>query len=826
MKEKFFSVFLMLCFAFSLQAQTNKASSFTIKGQVVDSLTNESVPFATLRIVLAKSPQDVIKLLACDVDGMFETSLTAPGQYVIQMQSVGKSPAEKHFALSGSNSKVDLGELYMADDSQSLGEVMVVAQKPLVKVEIDKLTYSLEDDPEAKTNNTLDMLRKVPMVTVDGDEKIQLKGSDNFKIYLNGKPSNMLSSSNASDVLKGMPAGSVKNIEVITEPGAKYDAEGVGGIINIITTKNALQGYNASIRMEGSALGRYGAGGNISLKTGKLGLTANYNYRRQNNPWSDSESYRETKGDEPEYLSQIGRSKRKGPFQFGSLEASYELDSLNLLTVGANLFNGKMTNISEYDVTMQNIIYPEAGYTYERYSKGENTFGSVDVNVDFQHSTKKKDELLTFSYRFSNSPDDSESYTELKNEKNYFDAHNYPRREKNDAYTNEHTVQVDYTTPTFQDQTLEVGAKYILRQSNSEAHTHQFNDSIGKWEENLFLLSDFKHMQHIYSGYVGYGLKYKKMGYKVGIRAEGTSLNVKFKNDPEQNFKTDYFDVVPNATVSYMIDMAQQIRIGYNMRIQRPGIWYLNPYIDTSDPQNISYGNPNLDSEKSHNINMNYSLFSPKFNLNISANYTFVNNAIQRYTFVDEASGIYHSTYGNLGERQSVGSYIYGRWSPIPLFNLTLNGGVSYMNYKAKELGQKNDGVRGNVYSNVQVNLPKDFRVNVYGGYYSPWIMLQGKGSSHYFTGINVNKDFMDKKLSVTLSCNSPFWKTMKMENNTSDENFRMKNINHWRARDFSIRVSYRFGNLKDSIKKVKRGINNDDMRGGENNEGGQGGNI
>lgn len=153
-----------------------------------------------------------------------------------------------------------------------------------MKVEVDKLTYSLEDDPEAKTSNALEMFRKVPMVTVDGEDKIQLKGSSNYKIYMNGKPSNLLSGDNASDVLKSMPASSIKNIEVITDPGSKYDAEGVGGIINIITTKNALQGYTGTIRANASTLGSFGGGGYVSMKAGKFGITANYGYNYRNSP--------------------------------------------------------------------------------------------------------------------------------------------------------------------------------------------------------------------------------------------------------------------------------------------------------------------------------------------------------------------------------------------------------------------------------------------------------------------------------------------------------------------------------------------------------------
>lgn len=823
MKAKLCSLFLLLLIALPVCAQADKNESFVVKGQVVDSLTNETVPYATLSIALASAPQKAIKLLACDTDGKFQTPLTATGKYILSMQSIGKSPAKKTFTLTDKAKTMDLGKLYMQEDNQRLGEVTVTAQKPLVKVEIDKLTYSLEDDPEAQTSTTLDMLRKVPMITVDGEDKIQLKGSTNFKIYMNGKPSNLLSN-NPSDVLKSMPANSVKNIEVITDPGAKYDAEGIGGIINIITTKNALQGYTGTVRLSGSTLGRFGGGGYVSAKIGKVGLTANYNYNREDSPWNESESVRENlrtdNGKGEQFLNQYGRSKNKGPFQFGYLEGSYEIDSLNLISVGANLFRGKMKTISEYDV---NSLDREGNILehYKRNSTSEPTFGSTDINVDYQHSTQKKDEMLTLSYRFSNSPNDNDGYTDIINITGFKDSR---RWNINDASTNEHTAQVDYTTPTWKDQTFETGAKYIFRQSNSETLSQLYNDSIKNWVDISANNSDFKHTQHIYSGYLGYVIKLEKFGFKAGVRAEGTALDVKYARAAESNFDTHYFDIVPNGTVSYQINMAQQIRLGYNMRIQRPGIWYLNPYVDNIDPKNISYGNPNLDSEKSNNINLNYSMFSQKFSVNASASYTFVNNSIEQYTFIDEATlpNVTQTTYGNVGKKQQTGMFLYGSWNPIPLIRIFMNGGLDYVDLKSELMNLRNSGFSGRIFAGSQLTFPKDFRVDLHGGYFSPGIELQGKRSAFHFVGVNVNKSFLDKKLTVSLSCQSPFWKTMKMENTTFDPMFHKRTVDYRSMRDFRISLSYRFGTLKDSIKKVKRGISNDDMKSGGNSGGGQ----
>lgn len=683
------------------------------------------------------------------------------------------------------------------------------------------------------------MFRKVPMITVDGEDKIQLKGSSNYKIYMNGKPSNLLSGENASDVLKSMPASSIKNIEVITDPGSKYDAEGVGGIINIITSKNAMQGYTGTVRANASTLGSFGGGGYVSLKVGNLGLTANYGYNNRNSPWNDSHSERETDEDRlaegrPTKLIEDGRSKYKGPFQYGYLEASYEIDTLNLISVGANLFRGKSKNLSELDAVLNPLgdeFNSSPIYKFHRNSVSEGTFGSTDLNVDYQHSTSKKDELLTVSYRFSQSPNDSESNTELSDVVNYYLSNEYPKWNINDASTIEHTGQIDYTTPLFNKQTLEAGVKYINRQNKSNTLEQIYNDSTKMWEDHSRDNSQFRHTQHIYSAYLGYLIRLNKFGIKAGVRAEGTSLKAEFARKPDMDFSTNYFDVVPNATLTYQIDMSTQIRLGYNMRIQRPGIWYLNPYINDVDPQNISQGNPNLDSEKSNNVNLNFSKFTQKFSINASLSYTFVNNPIERYSFtadfpVDDPRSQYNgamwNTYDNIGKKQQVGMFLYGNWSPTTWFRIYMNGGLDYTDLKAPTLDLKKDGVSGRVFAGTQFTLPKDFRINLNGGYFSPWIMLQGKQSPFYFAGLNVSKDFLKKKLSVSVGANNPFWKTMKMEMTTNGEGFRNVSTNWRSAREFRFSVSYRFGTMKGQIKKVRRGISNDDSKGGgENNQGG-----
>ena len=809
-------------------AQDKSAGLVAISGQVVDSLTNEAVPYATVGVSSTQAPTIFIKAVACDGDGKFEIELKDAGSYLMTIQSVGTVTLVKPFSLTGSEKKLNLGKITLREKVQSIDEVTVTAQKPLVKVEIDKLIYSMEDDPESKVNNTLEMLRKVPLVTVDGEDKIQLKGSSNFKIYLNGKPSNMLNGQNVSDVLKSMPANSVKNIEVITDPGARYDAEGVGGIINIITARNAFQGYQGSVSANAGSYGSFGAGTYLTAKVGKLGVTGNFNYNNYRRPWGENEGTNTNLINNDYYREMsTGRNKSKGTYLFGHLEASYEIDTLNLLSLGVDLWNGDSKNISERSIAMFNNL-DALMYEYNRDGEGRYNYGSTGINFDYQRSTHKKGELFTFSYRFNNSPDGSEDHSYVGNITG--EPPTYLRLNQwndNNAKTREHTGQFDYTNPINKNHSVEGGLKYILRQNLSNVEQYEMAPGTNEWT----LLpqkanNDFDHTSHIYAGYVGYAFKTEKIGVRTGVRAEGTQQEVSYRLNEAMNFSTDYFNVVPNITFSYQIKPTQQVRLGYNLRIYRPGIWYLNPYVNDTDPYNISYGNPDLDAEKSNNINFNYSYFSPKITLNINASYTYVNNSIESYTFIlPEDPNVKQRTYANIGKNQRVGMYVNAGWTPNKTLRFNLNGGLNYTDVKSEELNSANNGLNGNIYMTAQVTLPKDFRINVNGMYYSGWVMLQGKQSSQYFTSIALNKDFLKKKMTVSLSCSNPFQKMMTYKYSMSDDYFTMNSINRYRNREVRLNLSYRFGTMKEAIKKVQRGISNDDVKGGGGgSEGGGGG--
>ena len=533
---------LLLLFMFATfaagWAQKAVAPSFTIKGVLLDSLTQEGEPYATIRITKKGVPDKAVKMAVTGANGKFQEKLNVPaGDYVISISSIGKAPVVKDFTLRSSTKIVDLGTLYSSEANNELKGVEVVAQKPLVKVDVDKIEYNIEDDPDSKSNSILEMLRKVPLVTVDGEDNVQVNGSSSFKIHVNGKPNNMMSN-NPKEVLKSMPANTIKYIEVITSPGAKYDAEGVGGILNIVTVGSGFEGYTATFRGNASNNG-VGAGTYAMVKQGKMTVSVNYNYDYNNRPRSYSDSYRENyePGTRDEkFLESQSSSKSKGNFQYGNLEASYEIDTLRLLTVAFGMYGSSDKSNNNGNTVMYRTDHEDIAYRYRTDGHSENSWYSINGNIDYQRTSRKnKQRMLTLSYKINTQPQTDNSnnvYLDIFPDEQKDELAERLRLENyhSDGKTNtmEQTFQVDYTTPIGKLHTVETGAKYIFRRNSSDNALYEAAGGSDDYVYNENRSSEYRHLNHILSAYVGYTLKYKDFSFKPGVRYEQTIQRVKY----------------------------------------------------------------------------------------------------------------------------------------------------------------------------------------------------------------------------------------------------------------------------------------------------------
>lgn len=615
----------------------------------------------------------------------------------------------------------------------------------------------------------------------------------------------------------------------------------LGGILNIVTVGSGLEGYTATFSGNVSNMG---AGGGLfgTVKSGKLTVSARYNYNYNDRPRSYSGGNRRTVGDVTEGSSDLdydGSSKGHGNFQSGSMEASYEIDTLRLVSMSFGLWGGGNNSTS-----INNTLATAPGTSNELYryvsdGRSKSSWYSIDGGVDYQRMFHVKDRMFTLSYKINTSPQTSDSYSTYNDMHAATDWEDFLKRLydlNNDGSQNttEHTFQADYTTPIGKIHTLEAGAKYILRDNSSEDDRYERQiGTTGDYVLDEEHSSHYKHQNDILAAYMGYGLRVKKISGRLGVRYEHTKQEVKYLLGRGDDFNKNFDDVVPSASIGYKLTDMSNLRFGYNMRIYRPGIWYLNPYLNDSNPTNISQGNSHLDSEKSHSFNLSYSNFTQKFNINLSARYSFTNNSIEQVTEqvkdteiegLQNPTGkeVLYSTYQNIGKSRNASLSGYVNWNATSNTRIYAN---LYGNYTYMEgaNGLKNDGWNLFAYGGAQQSLPHDWRIslNIYGQ--TPWIMLQGKGSSFFDYGLSVNKSFLNKRLTLSAFASNFFKKYTSPTSSIEGVGFTQDSWNRYTRQRFGVSVSYRIGELKASVKKAARTISNDDVKGG-GGEGGGGG--
>jgi outer membrane receptor protein involved in Fe transport len=794
------------------QADPNAA----IKGKIMDAAKAEPIGFVTVSL-REMGKTDALKSTYTKDNGEFTFSGLVIKPYEVVVSYVGfQTEIIKVENLSATNLKVELPVIKLQANTKQLKEVEVTTQKILVTQDIDKISYDVEADPESKDETVLNMMRKVPLLTVDADDNVQLKGSSSYKILVNGKSSGLFAN-NPKDVLKSMPASSIKKIEVITNPPAKYEAEGVGGIINIITNKKMPGGYNGSVNAGLRSPFAYNAGAYLTVKTGKFGFSGNYGSNSWASPVNRNNFIRTDKTDGTQ-LTQNGEGKNSGLNQYGSAQASFEFDSLNLLTANYSAYNGHDDNKMDLQVALEDAN-ENFLQKYRRQNKSSEGWNGFDIGLDYQRGfVKSADQLLTLSYKYNLGG--NKALTDF----NYIPEINYEAqtgKTQNRSQEGEHTVQADYVQP-FGKNTLEVGAKSITRLNSSTYFYSVLNPENGEFEINPAQSNDFSYHQDIYAGYLSLNLKKNNWGLKLGSRLEETKVNATFTTS-ETAAKQDYFNLIPSAALSRKLTETQDLKFSYTQRLQRPGLWLLNPYTDSTDKKNISYGNPGLDATTSHSFELGHSTFIKNSSFNSSIFYTFTNNAIQQYTTQIEGTDVLATTFENLGKEQNLGLSLNSSLNLTKKLNLSLNTNVNYIALSSMVNGQEvqNNGVTGNIYGYGSYKFEKNWRFNSNAGYFSRNVLLQGRSGGYFYSSFSLGKTFLkDDKATFSLTASNPFQKYRTWKNTLDDAAFSQQQQSIHQIRRFGFSLSYKFGKLEGGIAQKKRGIENDDVKSGKSGGG------
>lgn len=814
MKAQFTTILLILTALCNLSAQT--VTKYSLEGRVVEAKSDNGIGYAT--VALMSGDSTVVAASAADATGVFELAAKQAGSYTLQISAVGYTTL--NHAVQLSEPRTRLGKLAL-EQGVDIDEVVVAVQKPLIVADDEKIAYQVENDPDTPTSQLVDIIRKIPQLSVDAEGNVLLNGQSNYKVLVNGRSSSMMSK-NFKTVIESMPAGSVKSIEVITNPSTKYEAEGIGGIINIITNRKVDNGYNGNINLSGSTFYYLNGNAYFAAQLGKLSLSASgYHQTSKSRLPYRSEGFRETFDDPTMHLmNSSSNAKSKGSFSGIYLNASYEFDTLNLFTLEAGVNGGRWSNSANSKTEIFSIDN-ERIMAYNNLWDNENSYDDYWASVNYQHTFNRKDHTLTISYDMDIAPDKDNTLYDV------YDTFNYPtsaRRNLGNNRSFDNTVQIDYFNPLNKMHSIEAGTKYIYRRYANDSET-LLRDEL----TDEFILapdyprSDMSYTQNILALYAGYHLKGKKLSGRVGARVEQAWNDVVVQTESDKiTYAPSLFNVIPYVSANYRPNDANTLSLSYTQRLSRPSLSQMNPYRNES-PLQVYYGNPDLDAAIAHSISLSWRRFSSSWNISLGTSSSFTNNAVSHYSFVDD--GVTHSTYGNVAKRQ-----VYGLNGTIGYrkgvkFNIQLSGQGAYNVINAPTLNLSNKGFTYNASLYASAALWKDATIYCNGYAYRFGVGLESAIKQTYFAySFGLRQQFFKKKMTLSISASNPFTSNLKLTNVTKTNTYRSENTSWQTPRQFSLSIGYRFGKSNVSVKSTNRSIQNDDMESSSRGGGGGGG--
>ena len=696
--------------------------------------------------------------------------------------------------------------------NKSLDGVTVTAQRQLIKQEIDRIGYDVQADEDSKTENVLDMLKKVPMVTIDGEDNILVKGNSNYKIYKNGHHDPSLSK-NAKEILKAMPASAVKRIEVITDPGAREDAEGVNAILNIVMmdTKR-MAGVTGSVTGSYSTLKNPGVGGYLTTQLGKAIMSVDYGYNYMSKKATQTDGFVERTFVGSGNTQQVHSvSSNPGYIHYADIDASFDIDTLNLLSASFGGYFYKIDVQGGGDVSMRDAAGKQLyGYT-ENYWLPRYNHHSWNGRLDYEHKTHKKGEQLTLSYMLALTRQHSEQ------EDNYTNMQNAPfdyagMRINSREHFTEHTFQADYVRPLWEGHKLEMGAKYIDRRNSS--HNSQDYDEAARFPSSS---TAFEHATQIAAAYTDYMYDKGKWSARAGLRYEYSYLKGSYPDGHATDFGKHLNDWVPQASVKYQMDERRSLKLGYTTSITRPGITYLNPAV-VATPTRVDYGNAHLVSTRQQTLALTYMYVGQRLTLQLVPHYSYYHNGIG--SLVYDKDDVRHGTYGNNLRQHRWQMEGYAQWKPFDGTTLVANLNFTDNHAENVDAALKQHTTSTFYYVNLSQKLPWKFLVTAYTygqtGHSPENIYAYSRSWCQY--AFTLQRSFLsDDRLTVRLMVNAPFHKDMHYYTRTTQGDIIGwgDNTNSQNNRYFRIGISYRFGKLKASVKKTETTIENSDEVGG-----------
>lgn len=809
-------------------------------GKIVDA-ANKGIDAASVVLVtnkmdsVTKKPKEVI------VGGMLTSSsgdfsienVPLFGKYKLRVTGIGYKTIEQPVAFSmpnrnGANNDPsamlgaldkDLGNITLEVDAQVLGNVTVTASKPLLQLGIDRKIFNVDKNIVSTGGTAVDVMKNVPSLNVDIDGNVTLRNATP-QLFVDGRPTNL--------TLDQIPADAIESVEIITNPSAKFDASGgTAGILNIVLKKNKRVGYSGSLRANLDSRGKFGGGGDINIRQGKVNFFASGNYFPRKSI-STGLTDRTNNGDTTYHSIQNDRSTMNGAFGFGRAGLDFFIDNRNTLTINGMFARGHMSPDVVSDISIDSV---ENGSvfgteTQKRFSNSDHTFRNMGSQLSFKHNFPKAGHEWTADLTYNKGKNSNENTIQT----NYYNAGGFDRtyqQTQNGSGNNENFVaQTDYTNPLTDKTKLELGARMSLRKVNSETSYFIAN----KINSTVYNSSD-----RIYAAYATFSNKVKNFGYQVGLRAESSNYqgNLPLKT---QSFQIKFpISLFPSLFLSQKLSDYSDLQLNYSRRINRPNFWQLFPFTDYSDSLNISRGNPALNPEFTNSVELSYSkTFKNRDNFLASVYFKNTNDLITRYqTFefdsvLDEKTVV--SSYINANRSYVTGLELIGKNKLTKFWDLTTNLNLFTSKIDLTNEPDPDQFVSYFIKINNSIRLPKNFSLQISADYQSKIISSPGgsgggfggrggMGGGFYGGGMSAAQGFIrpnygmdaavrfeflkEKRASISLNVND-ILRTRKYDAYTRSPFFEQNAERRRDAQVFRLNFNWRFGKFDASLFKRK----------------------
>ena len=838
----FFFLFPFILFSQETKISNSKTDKENIVGKIsgkVKSINDKSnLEFASVSLFKSNN-KDLVEGTITDSKGRFIFKSIVTGNYILKISFIGFESKEIILSTNKFEPNFQNNNIYLITDSKLLEEINIKDEKAIYETRIDKIVYNAENDLNDAENDATDVLRKAPLLSVDLEGNVSLRGSKNIKFLVNGKASSFFSS-DVSTALQMIPADQIKKVEVITSPGAKYEGEGDAGIVNIITKKTIIDGYNATLNtMIGSKVTRNGF--SLNLGKGKFGLSSRANFygswpgRIGKNTYTryDWENIIDNDTINLNQLFQNGKTENYYQGYRGSLNAYYDFNDYN--SINSSLSFGGRTSPSkkENSVNYINSTVDSLSYLSDYLSDKTDRSLNIEWTTDYTKKFKDNDEReLSFAIQLGGDINDGNTIIDENINSILRSTYN-----QNDEKVIEETFQVDYSHPLGKSKSIDKnsndsrknnfsnkakGKKWRGKKSNSNkiefgvkiinrdremVYSNQLN--------NIYKSSEkFDYNQHVISSYVSTEISMKKgFGLKTGVRYENTQSSGNWKNNSESPFKNNYGNLLPSFVISKSFSPMRSIKFSYNQRIRRPSVRNINTNENFDDSRNFTVGNPQLKPTRSEQYEFTLNSFGKILQGSTQLYYKHSNDVIE--SFLDTIqNGSSISTYKNIGETRQLGISFFGS---MRLNKLTLRGSFDLYNYSGKDISLGYEEWTESVvlysyYFGGSYNLGKNWKAETFGFFRSPTQTIQGTSTSFSMISFGINKAFKNKRGSIGIRIIEPFNKNKIFETDLSGEFFSQSSITTTPFRSFGISFKYTFGKLNFKDSKKKTNINNDDI--------------